>query len=152
MHKAERTIDIRKPIGLCYEALSDFERYPEFIPSLERVERLDERNLYWRSITHHDKIIEGNIILDMMYENKIISWHTDPDERWAHSCAINLHPVRDDLTKISLDFSYSPPNAPFGELFSDIFRLKDWGIEHLLDDFRRYVEETYILQERPARI
>lgn len=48
MASAERTIEIRAPAARVLEVITDFERYPRFVPFMEKTEVLTHSGDHWR--------------------------------------------------------------------------------------------------------
>lgn len=137
MAKIEHSIEVNVPVGTAYNQLTQFEEYPRFMEDVEEVRQLDDTHLHWHTRT-------GN--LDMQWDAEItqqvpdrcIAWRNINEPR--HEGKIELHPIKEDRTKVTLTMEYEPGQqilAQHGDAKSAIAQRT----KHDLARFKEFMEK-----------
>lgn len=165
MHNVQCSTIIYAPADFCYEAWCDFERFPDFMSRVIRVERRDrearvesglERGEVWRWVVRGpmNRSYEWDAAVVMMERNKAISWAPvagEPEKEVATSGSVNFLKLDPGKTLLEVKLTYSAPMPPFGELLADVLHYGDNLVDQSLQEFRTYVERQYT-QTIPTRV
>lgn len=106
------SIVIHAPAEEIYRFWRQFDRLPEVIPHLERVEQLDTKRSRWTAKAF-DKVPvtwESEIINEVPYET--IGWKTVPGESIQHAGSVNFKPAYgNNGTEVRVHLQYAAPGG-----------------------------------------
>ena len=106
------SITIHAPAEELYRFWRQFERLPEVMPHLERVEQLDARRSRWTAKAFDRVPItwESEIINEVPHET--IGWKTIPGETIQHAGSVNFKPAYgNNGTEVRVHLQYSAPGG-----------------------------------------
>ncbi len=142
MHRVASSVEISAPREDCFQTWMDFESFPDFMSQVLEVRPIPQ-GWHWVVKGPMGKIVEWEGQIDLVYENKSVSWSTPPDAEVANSGTVNFLELSPNQTLVELTMTFSPPAAPIGELITDILHYPDHLVKRALEEFKNYVERRY---------
>ena len=99
MATIERSIDVNVAVGTAYNQWTQFERFPDFMEAVKRVEQIDDKTLAWTAeIAGRKRTWTAEI-----YEqepDQVIAWRSTSGE--PNSGRVAFEEVDPDTTRITL--------------------------------------------------
>ncbi len=165
MYSVSSSIIIQVPSDFCYEAWCDFERFPDFMSRVVRVERvsglgrvaggLEEGEVWhWEVRGPLGRHYHWDAVVVLRERDKTISWAPlvgETDAEVATSGSVNFLKLASEKTLLEVKLTYSALQPPFGELLTDLLHYGDTLVDDSLREFRYHVERLY-QQTIPTRL
>lgn len=157
MHSVNSSIIVHVPADFCYEAWCDFERFPDFMSRVVRVERvsgqgrvesgLEEGEVWrWEVRGPLGRHYDWDAVVVLRERDKTLSWAPvagESETDVATSGSVNFLKLGPDRTLLEVKLTYSAPVPPFGELLADVLHYGDNLVDDSLREFRYHVERLY---------
>jgi len=135
METVESYIDVNVPVRTVYNQWTQFEDFPVFMDSIERVEQLNETGLHWVA-----KIagvaVEWDAEITDQVPDKRIAWYGARGP--VRSGIVSFNPVTDEITRITLRIDYEPES--FIEHTGGKLRLVSNRVQEDLRRFKEFIE------------
>ncbi|MGN6687627.1 MAG: SRPBCC family protein [Actinomycetales bacterium] len=135
------TTTIAKPAGDVYAAWRRFERLPEFLAHLDRVDVSDARHSHWVAEAPFGRPVEWDAEVTEDQPGERISWQSLPGADVPNSGTVSFRPApsdehRDQGTEITVTLRYEPPAGRLGAAVARYFGQEP--NQSLDDDLRRF--------------
>jgi uncharacterized membrane protein len=101
--ETEITIDV--PVRAAYNQWTQFERFPEFMASVESVKQIDDTHLHWRANVG-GKIKEWDSEIVQQIPDQLIEWRSTSGPK--NGGTVTFDKVRDNKTCVRLRMWYEP--------------------------------------------
>ncbi len=151
MRKVKSFVEINAPAETCFEAWCDFESFPSFMRNVLSVTKVRDNVWHWKVRGPLGRLLEWDAHIDMVIEDKVISWHTVGEhDSVDHSGSVNFIRMNDKQTRILVDMAYSPPFTTAGEMVATIIKNPSDMLTNELNRFKQYIETDYI--KRSAQV
>ncbi len=146
MHRIRKSIEINAPIEECFDFVSHFEHYSQFLKPFKSVQQTPSPNIWhWQMKGPFNKILDCDIHIDLMSSNEMIMWHTVHDSSVDASGTINFHKIDAQQTRIEIDMALTPPGGTVGEV-NFLFENPDKILDEALNKAKLLLEHR---EERP---
>jgi uncharacterized membrane protein len=132
--RLEKSINIGRPVADVFNAWSNFERLPQIVDFIEKVERVGTHSRWW--VNMDGKQFQWDADITQVLPNQSIGWKSLGGPK--HSGRINFAPLRDQ-TLVHVTMNYVPPLGEFGSMLPIDQYLEDW-IERGLRAFKASLE------------
>lgn len=138
MRTVEQAINIDVPVRAAYNQWTPFERFPEFIKDVERIEQLDATLMRWQvSMAGVERTFNTNITEQT--PDQQVAWSTLPDAQTKQAGVVTFHHIDDNQTRAMLQMQVKPNDAM--EKIGDALGLMESGIKRDLKSFKEFIEE-----------
>ena len=134
--RLEKSINIGRPVDLVFAAWSNFERLPQFIDFVKRVERFGTHSRW--SVEIDRKEFEWDAQITQVVSNQSIGWKSLSGPK--HTGRISFAPLGEQ-TVVHVTMNYAPPLGGFGAMLPIDQHLEDW-IERALREFKAGLESS----------
>lgn len=132
--RLEKSINIGRPVGLVFSAWSNFERLPQIVDFIEKVERFGNHSRWWVNID--GKQFQWDAEITQIVPNQSIGWKSLNGPK--HTGRISFAPLGDQ-TVVHVTMNYVPPIGGLGSMLPIDQHLEDW-IERALREFKAALE------------
>jgi uncharacterized membrane protein len=103
--QVERDVTVGKDVTTCYERWTQFERFPEFMKGVERVDRLAGGRLHWvADLGLATREWDADIV--EQDPGRVIAWRADGDVR--HDGRVSFQELAPNRTQVTVRMQYSP--------------------------------------------
>ncbi len=141
MSTVEQTIDVHVPVRTAYDQWTQFERFPEFMEDVDRIEQLDDTMVRWHiSMAGVERTFDTKITEQT--PDQRIAWTTLPDAQTVHAGVVTFHRIDEGQTRVTLQMDVEPTGAV--EKVGDALGLMEANIKRDLSSFKDYIEERGI--------
>lgn len=134
-HRIDETIDIDAPVGVVYNAWTQFETFPQFMEGVREVRQIDDTHLHWRvdvAGTTREWIAE---IIEQVPDTRI-AWATT--EGKYNAGVVHFTALDGDRTRLHLRILYDADGI--AEQFAEVLALTAARARRDLQTFKRHVE------------
>ena len=121
----ERSVELEVPARTAYDQWTQLTELPRYVPELESVEQLDERNVRWKARVR-GRQLEGEIEIVEQIPDKRIAWRGTKGP--ANAGVLTFHRLSDDRSKVMLQVDHD------AELSAD-------QVEVDLNRFKEFIED-----------
>lgn len=132
--RLEKSVNVGRPVQAVFAAWSNFERLPQWISFVRRVERFGTESRWLVNIDGRD--FEWDAQITQVVPNESIGWKSLSGPK--HTGRISFSPLGDQ-TVVHVLMNYAPPLGALGSAFSMDSHLEQW-IERGLRDFKSAME------------
>jgi uncharacterized membrane protein len=134
---SEHAIDVNCSARKAYNQWTQFEDFPKFMESVEEVQQLDDKTLYWRAkVAGKEESWQATITEQV--PDKLIEWRSEFGAE--NGGRVTFEELDAGHCRITLQISYEPESLI--EKVGDALGFVDRRIEGDLERFRDFVEET----------
>ncbi len=106
MQTIRESLEINAPVSLCYQVLTQFDRYPRFMPHFTCVRPMEDGTWYWEMEGPRGQEVSWTIQVDVMMPDKVIVWHSLSPSSSGLSGSMNLQSLQGDRTKLDVAVAY----------------------------------------------
>jgi uncharacterized membrane protein len=135
MSTIERSIEVEVPASKAYDVWTQFERFPEFMEDVEKIEQKDDRHLHWRA-NFWGKTEEWDAEITEQIPDKRIAWTSETGARNAG--VVTFHRLSDDQCKVMLQMDFEPEGIT--EKVGDALGVATHRVERDLEQFKQFAE------------
>ncbi len=97
MSQVEETIEVDVPVSTAYNQWTQFEKFPEFMETVDEIHQIDDTHLHWVvSAGGHRE--EFDAIITEQIPDARVAWATEKGPK--HAGVVNFHKLSDDRTQI----------------------------------------------------
>jgi uncharacterized membrane protein len=133
--QVERHVRVEKDVTTCYERWAQFERFPEFMKGVERVDRLAGGRLHWvADLGLATREWDADVV--EQDPGRVIAWRADGDVR--HDGRVSFQELAPNRTQVTVRMQYSPEG--FTEKAAAALGLVGSRVEGDLERFKALVE------------
>ncbi len=132
--RLQKSINIGRPVPVVFGAWSHFERLPQYIQFIEKVERFGTHSRWW--VNMDGKQFQWDAEITQVAPNESIGWKSLSGPK--HTGRISFSPLRDQ-TVVHVTMNYAPHLGDLGSLLPLDQHLEDW-IERGLREFKAAME------------
>lgn len=135
MATIERSIDVNVAVGTAYNQWTQFERFPDFMEAVKRVEQTDDKTLEWTAeIAGRERTWTAEI--HEQEPDQVIAWRSTSGE--PNSGRVTFEEVDPNTTRITLAMEWSPEGAV--EKAGEALGFDDRQVEADLERFKEFIE------------
>ena len=134
--RLEKSVNIGRPVEMVFAAWSNFERLPQFIDFVKKVERYGTHSRW--TVNIDGKEFEWDAQITQVVSNQSIGWKSLAGPR--HTGRINFAPLGEQ-TVVHVIMNYAPPLGGLGSMLPIDQHLEDW-IERGLREFKAALESS----------
>jgi uncharacterized membrane protein len=135
--RLEKSINIGQPVQLVFDAWTNYERLPQMIKFVRRVERFGAHS-HW-TVNVDGKQFEWDALITQVVPNQSIGWKSLDGPK--HTGRINFSSLGDQ-TLVHITMNYAPPLGRLSSLLPINQHLEDW-IERALREFKAALESGH---------
>jgi uncharacterized membrane protein len=135
METIEKYIDVNVPLRTAYNQWTQFEDFPKFMESIERVQQLDETGLHWVAKIAGVKV-EWDAEITEQVPDKRIAWFGARGP--VRNGIVSFSPVNESITRVVLRIDYEPKT--FFEETGDKLGLASNRVQGDLRRFKEFIE------------
>jgi uncharacterized membrane protein len=127
-------VKVRAPVHTVYQQWAHVERFPEFMPHVASVQRLNDGHLRWRAVVGGKSLEWESEILDQVPDQRI-TWRTTGARR--HAGTVEFRALSDSATEIIVVMAHEPRGwleraghvigTARRQLLLDLERFKRWA-------------------------
>ncbi|MEQ8819475.1 MAG: SRPBCC family protein [Sumerlaeia bacterium] len=144
MPNMQQSIVIDQPASVVARHYTDWEKYPEFMPAVEKcVPSADGRR-----VETHLKVAGMSFHWTSQIEatgDTSFAWKT-VDGNVSHRGTTVIEPLSEERSRMTMTVEYDTPAGSLLSKFANWLNLADSGLKHSLENFKAYVEN------QPARV
>jgi uncharacterized membrane protein len=116
IQETEETIDIDVPVHVAYNQWTQFEDFPQFMPTVEEVRQIDDSHLHWKAnVAGKTKEWDAEIVQQI--PDQLIEWRSTGGVR--NGGTVTFDKLRENKTRVRLRLWYAPESA--GEKIGGLF-------------------------------
>jgi len=134
--RLEKSVNVGRPVEMVFAAWSNFERLPQFIDFVKKVERYGTHSRW--TVNIDGKEFEWDAQITQVVSNQSIGWKSLAGPR--HTGRINFAPLGEQ-TVVHVIMNYAPPLGGLGSMLPIDQHLEDW-IERGLREFKAALESS----------
>ncbi len=135
MSEVEKHVDVACPVDVVYNQYTQFEDWPRFMASTERVDQIDERTLHWVVDIGGAKR-EFDARITEQIPDKLIAWKSIDGK--THAGVVTFHRLDDHRTRVNVQMSYDTEG--FAEGAADALGVISSRVKGDLDRFKQFIE------------
>lgn len=132
--RLEKSVNVGRPVQAVFAAWSNFERLPQWISFVRRVERFGTQSHWLVNIDGHD--LEWDAQITQVVPNESIGWKSLSGPK--HTGRISFSPLGNQ-TVVHVLMNYAPPLGTLGSALPVDSHLEQW-IERGLREFKSALE------------
>jgi len=138
MSTVVQTIDVDVPVRTVYNQWTQFERFPEFMGDVDRIEQLGDTMVRWHiSMAGVERTFDTKITEQT--PDQRVAWTTLPNSEVNHAGVVTFHRIDDNQTRVTLQMDVEPNNTV--EKIGDTLGIMESGIKRDLKSFKEFIEE-----------
>jgi uncharacterized membrane protein len=118
MERTEKVIEINAPLAVVFDLYSDFEKFPEWMPSLKEVRRVDERHTKWTANVPL-MTIEWEAETTTFEPQRRIAWRTVRGDVEMEG-DVTFEETKKGTTLMHILLTYEPPAGHLGSLIAHL--------------------------------
>ena len=135
MSQIEESIEVGVPVSTAYNQWTQFEEFPAFMETVDRVEQLDEERLHW-VVSAAGRTEEFDARITEQIPDTRIAWTSTEGPR--HAGAVDFHRLADDRTQIMVVMDTEPQGL--AESAADALGLARRRVRADLERFKEMIE------------
>lgn len=139
--RLEKSVNIGRPVESVFAAWSHFERLPQWIGFVRRVERYGTQTRWLVNIDNRD--FEWDAQITQVVQNESIGWKSLSGPK--HTGRITFSPLGEQ-TVVHVLMNYAPPLGEFGAMLPMERHLEQW-IDRGLREFKSALEREGCVRE-----
>jgi uncharacterized membrane protein len=130
-----QSIDVEVPVRTAYNQWTQFEEFPKFMDSVERVDQLDDTRLHWVAKVA-GKTKEWDAKITEQTPDVRVAWTaTDGAE---NAGVVTFHRLDDASTRVTVQMDVEPEGAVEG--VGDAIGVPDRRVKGDLERFKEFIE------------
>ena len=135
MANFEASIDVNATLRDTYNQWTQFETFPKFMDSVERIEQITDTKMRWYAeIGGVDK--EWDAVITEQIPDTRIAWTSI--EGAKNAGVVTFHHIDDNTTRVMLQVDYEPEG--FVESVGAAVGIVNFRLKDDLDRFKRFIE------------
>jgi uncharacterized membrane protein len=137
MNSIEKSIDVNVPLGTAYNQWTQFESFPKFMNSVDKIEQIDDTHTHWRtSIAGKKDEFDAEIVEQI--PDKKIAWRSTDGE--THAGVVSFEPISDKATRVTVQMDWKPEGV--AEKIGAALQLDDVSVQQDLKNFKELIESN----------
>ncbi len=139
-----KTITVGGSPSQMYAIWSNFAMFPQFMKYIEAVTITGTNRSHWVMNGPFGYKAEWDAETTRMDTDKRIAWRSidTDDTNVKTSGQVTFNGLPDNQTEIAVSLMYVPPAGLAGEIVAEIFANPESRLEHDLENFKRFAENT----------
>jgi len=135
MSTTTESVDVNRPIGMVYNQWTQFESFPQFMESVERIDQKDDTHLHW-VVKVGPVTREFDATVTEQHPEERVAWKSDsgPD----HAGVVTFHRLDDDTTRVTAQMDVDPEG--FVENVGDKLGILKGRVSGDLKRFKEFIE------------
>ncbi len=97
------SIDVDVPVRTAYNQWTQFEKFPEFMQGVERIDQLDDKRLHW-VVSIAGKTTEWDAEIVDQQPDQRIAWRSTDGK--PNAGVVTFHPLGPDQTRVTVQMDY----------------------------------------------
>lgn len=135
MSTVKSDVDVNVPLSVVYNQWTQFESFPRFMDSIERITQTDDTHTHWVvKIAAQER--EFDTVVTEQVPDERIAWKSVEGD--AHAGVVTFHRLAEDQTRISLQMDWKPEG--FVEKLGALLQVDDIAIDRDLEKFKETIE------------
>ena len=136
MSHISETIEVRVPVRVAYDQWTQFEQFPRFMESIDRVIQLDDRTLDWTA-TIAGQVKHWRAEITEQEPDRVIAWRSIDGAR--NDGSIRFEAAGEGTTRLALELDVDPegPIETAGDAFGFVARRAKADLER----FKAFIED-----------
>ncbi|AMM22267.1 cyclase [Frondihabitans sp. PAMC 28766] len=127
--------DVSVPISVVYDQWTQFESFPQFMDSIQKITQTDDTHSHWVvRIAGVER--EFDTVITEQIPDERIAWKSVEGD--AHSGVVTFHRLGDAATRIVVQLEWKPEG--FVEHLGAILQVDDIAIDRDLEKFKEIIE------------
>ena len=135
MSKIEESIEVAVPVSTAYNQWTQFEEFPSFMETVDRIEQLDDTHLHW-VVSAGGKQEEFDAVITEQVPDTRVAWTTTDGPK--HAGAVDFHRLSDDRTQILVVMDYETEGL--AEKAADVAGVGKRRVRGDLERFKEMIE------------
>jgi uncharacterized membrane protein len=135
MAHVSESIEVHAPLNEVYNQWTQFEEFPKFMDTVERVEQKDETHLHW-TVNIAGRTLEWDAEVVEQEPDTVIAWKSTSGPSNSGRVQFEGH---DDHAHVTLDMDVEPDTAT--ERAADMLGLLQRQVRQDLERFKQLIEE-----------
>ena len=103
MSKIEESIEVAVPVSTAYNQWTQFEEFPSFMETVDRIQQVDDTHLHW-VVSAGGKQEEFDAVITEQVPDTRVAWTTTHGPK--HAGVVDFHKLADDRTQILVAMDY----------------------------------------------
>ena len=137
MTTIEQSIDIEVPVAVAYNQWTQFEKFPEFMDGVERVEQKTDTRLHW-VVDVGGSTREWDAEITEQHPDHRVAWKAlDQD---GPDGVVTFHKLDDARTRVMVQMDYEPEGMK--ESVGSMVGLDDRRVKKDLEAFKELIESA----------
>jgi uncharacterized membrane protein len=132
----EESIEVEVPVTTAYNQWTQFEEFPRFMETVDRIEQRDDTHLHW-VVSAAGRTSEFDAVITEQVPDTRIAWSTTDGPR--HAGAVDFHRLSDDRTQIMVVMDTEPEGL--AENAAEALGLARRQVRKDLERFKEMIEE-----------
>lgn len=139
-----KTITVGGAPSEIYAVWSNFAMFPQFMKYIEEVTITGTDRSHWVMKGPLGYSAEWDAETTRMEPNKRIAWRSidTDDTNVKTSGQVTFNELPNNQTEVTVTLLYVPPAGVVGEVVAQVFANPEKRLEHDLENFKRFVENT----------
>lgn len=136
MNTVEQSVDIGVPVRVAYNQWTQFETFPQILPSVERVEQVEPNRVRWHSRVA-GKPTEWEAEIVEQIPDKRIAWKSV--EGRDNAGCVTFHRLGPGETRVMVQMEYEQESV--GEKVAEALGMVNRQVEKDLSAFKHFLED-----------
>ena len=105
MSQIEESIEVQVPVSTAYNQWTQFEEFPSFMETVDRITQVDDTHLHWE-VSARGRSDEFDAVITEQIPDTRVAWTTTEGPK--HAGAVDFHRLSDDSTQIMVVMDTEP--------------------------------------------
>lgn len=143
-HPVTKSLIVGSAPSDVYAVWSNFAMFPQFMKYIEEVTITGANRSHWVMKGPLGFTAEWDAETTRMETDKRIAWRSVESEETTvkTSGQVTFNELPDNQTEVTVTLHYAPPAGVVGEVVAALFANPESRLEHDLENFKRFVENT----------
>ncbi|MGW7522578.1 SRPBCC family protein [Streptomyces sp. NPDC054783] len=137
MSTVKETVEVDVPVRTAYNQWTQFEKFPDFMESVEEVRQLDDRHNHWTTKIGGIRREFDTEIVDQLPDERI-TWRTTSGDT-SQKGSVRFQRMDDMHTRVELVMDVEPSGA--AERAADMIGTLDRRVKGDMKRFKQYIEQ-----------
>ncbi|GAA4672945.1 SRPBCC family protein [Frondihabitans cladoniiphilus] len=137
MTTVKSDVDVNVPISVAYNQWTQFESFPQFMDSIQKITQNDDTHTHWDvKIAGQER--EFDTVITEQTPDQRVAWKSTEGD--VHAGVVEFHRLSDEQTRISVQLDWQPEG--FVEHIGALLQVDDIAIDRDLVKFKELIESN----------